>query len=166
MPNPQLIKQTVTQFAEANLTAESHYLADVTVRGSEGGTLKISVLLDGDEGITIDDCIALSRKLSRYMEEEGEAAAALTIPYILEVSSPGIDFPLETPRQYRKNTGRRLKVTLTDGTEHEGLLTEVTETGFVLEEEKAPAKGKKKIKEPITYEYVQIKNSRVIITFR
>ncbi|MES2388914.1 MAG: hypothetical protein V4543_13005 [Bacteroidota bacterium] len=187
MPQSELIKNAVYSFAEANIDNDEHFLVDVIVKGTEGGMLKISVLLDGDKGITIEDCIALSRKISKWMEEAGEAELGLDFAYNLEVSSPGVDFPLQTPRQYRKNIGRRLKVVTNDDVTHEGLLTDVELNGITMDEEKpAPkkakgpeqpakaaatdAKGPKKtgklITEPISIEYVQIKKSHVIVSFR
>ena len=68
------------------------------------------------------------------------------VPFILEVSSPGIDFPLQTARQYCRNVGRQLAVTLTDERVLRGKLDSVTDTGIVLNIE-PPRKTSKKKKE-------------------
>src|SRR5690606_37330679 len=63
----------------------------------------ITVLLDADDGITIDRCIKINRALYKYIEETG------LFPdnnFSLEVSSPGVDRPLQSHRQYLKNIGR------------------------------------------------------------
>jgi len=73
---------------------------------------QLVILVDGDQGIGIADCAAISRFVGFKLEEEE------TIPeaYNLEVSSPGIDSPLALPRQYTKNIGRDLSIKMLDGT--------------------------------------------------
>ena len=118
------------------------YVVNIHIAGKQGGRLKVTILLDSDTGITIDECARISRQLGAQLDEidlfEGRA-------FILEVSSPGIDFPLQSPRQYRKNVGRSLNVTLTDGTVHNGKLIDVTDDFIVLDIVPAPkSKSKKK----------------------
>lgn len=72
---------------------------------------KVSILVDSDEGITIQECTSISRRLAKQLEELEVFAEA----YTLEVSSPGLDQPLILLRQYRKNIGRNLKITLKSG---------------------------------------------------
>ena len=68
------------------------------------------VLVDGDQGIGIDDCAAISRHLSKSLDD----SAFIDDNYTLEVSTPGIDHPLKLKRQYTKNIGRNLTVKLQD----------------------------------------------------
>ena len=79
------------------------------------------ILLDSDEGITIQECADISRSL----DQELEAVETPETNYALEVSSPGLDQPLRLPRQYQKNVGRDLKVTLETGQALTGTLVEV-----------------------------------------
>lgn len=89
----------------------------------------IKVFLDGDNGLTIDSCAKLNRKLYKIIEvmegfEDGN--------FSLEVSSPGLDEPLHSFRQYRKNIGRPVEITLLDGTFKEGVLKEVSEEKLLI----------------------------------
>lgn len=89
----------------------------------------LSFLVDTDEGITIDKCARISRKLSAWLEETDP----FDFPFSLEVSSPGLSRPLRIPRQYTKNIGRRLKVKTAEGKTVSGFLDAVSETGITLE---------------------------------
>lgn len=82
------------------------YLVGVIAKGNAKTGMKVSVLVDADKGITIEDCARLSRFLGHEMEERNMIEGK----YNLEVSSPGVDFPLSGLRQYKKNIGRDLKV--------------------------------------------------------
>ena len=59
---------------------------------------KILILVDGDEGITIDRCAEISRRTGATLEEQETMSDA----YVLEVSSPGLEHPLKLMRQYKK----------------------------------------------------------------
>jgi ribosome maturation factor RimP len=120
----------------------------------------ISVLLDADDGITIDRCIKINRALYKYIEESN------LFPdnnFSLEVSSPGVDRPLQLHRQYLKNVGRKVEVLYTDGTKLEGTLTTVNDEGIKIEQQEG--KGKKMIKKEVTILFNEIKHTTVLITF-
>jgi ribosome maturation factor RimP len=89
----------------------------------------VIVLVDGDQGITIDQCGDLNRALS----EELDRTDWFKDSYMLEVGTPGLDHPLKLKRQYRKNTGRQLKVVKSDGSVVKGRLKSVEEDGIVME---------------------------------
>jgi ribosome maturation factor RimP len=129
----------------------------VEIKSAPGN--KITVLLDGDQGITIDDCTRVSKALYKFIEETG----LLGDKFSLEVSSPGVDKPLKLLRQYNKNIGRKVEVVLQDGTRQEGILAGVTETEITLEEK--TGKGSKTIIKTITILFNQIKHTKVLITF-
>jgi len=97
-------------------------------------TNNVKIYLDGDEGITIEKCIIINRALFKKVEGSGLFP---NDDFSLEVSSPGLDEPLKLPRQFRKNIGRPVEVTLQDGTKIEGKLTEVKEDIIVVEEVKS-----------------------------
>src|ERR1700679_1934920 len=99
---------------------------------------KLVILIDGEKGVGIDDCAAISRHVGFRLEEENVIETA----YNLEVSSPGVDAPLTDIRQYVKNVGRNLAIKMADGTKREGKLTGITEDAIVIEE-KIKEKGKK-----------------------
>ena len=90
---------------------------------------KVSILVDSDEGITIQECTSISRRLAKQLEE----LDIFTEAYTLEVSSPGLDQPLVLLRQYRKNIGRNLKVTLKNGEVVSGNLTDAQEDQIIIQ---------------------------------
>ena len=130
-----------------------------------GGTpahRKVVVWVDGDKGISIDNCAEISRKLGGLIEETGIIESA----YLLEVSSPGVDQPLKLRRQYLKNIGRRLSITLQNQEIKTGKLEEVKENSIVLMEETSAKDGKaKKPAMPVEINFVDIKKSNVLIAF-
>lgn len=89
----------------------------------------LSILLDTDEGITIDECARISRALNHYLEEEDP----FNFHFRLEVSSPGVGRPLKVRRQYHKNVGRKLKVTTLEGELLKGKLLATDDTGITLQ---------------------------------
>jgi ribosome maturation factor RimP len=116
------------------------YVVDTQIAGRQGGRLKVTLLLDTDAGITIEECADISRELGNQMEAAGMFNEA---PFTLEVSSPGVDQPLTQRRQFLKNVGRTLTVTDTDGKELRGILESVGETDLtinVIPEKKNPKK--------------------------
>jgi ribosome maturation factor RimP len=152
-------KDKITDLVAQSLEDDKHFIVDVRLSGE--GMQKISVLLDGDEGITIDDCAKVSRKLANSIEEQDLIQDA----YLLEVSSPGLDLPLLSERQYRKNIGRSVKVVLEDGTSHSGKLEQVSSTGIQIMEEKKQ-KGKKVTLEPLELAFENIKSTHVLVSFK
>ena len=80
-------------------------LVDVDFR-KEGGSWRLTVVLDKGGGVTTEDCEAFSERLGRYLDAED----AVEVPYFLEVSSPGIERPLKRPRDYQAFAGRTVEV--------------------------------------------------------
>jgi ribosome maturation factor RimP len=121
-------------------------------------TNRITVLADKNEGITIDECAALHRHIEMNIDRDKE-------DYELQVSSPGLDIPFAIPEQYYKNEGKKVEVIDLDGTKHSGKLKNVTEGGFELEVE---LKGRGKAKEitDISFNFDQVKSTRVILTIK
>ncbi|MFD3003367.1 ribosome maturation factor RimP [Pontibacter toksunensis] len=146
--------------AETSLPEQDLFIVDVAV--SDSPRPKITVLADGEQGITIDQCATISRRINKQIEELlGEEE----VSYVLEVSSPGLDFPLTQPQQFKRNIGRNLKLRLQDGTEKTGKLEEVTETGINLLEE-VKQKGKKATYVPAQIPFGEIVKANVVISFK
>ncbi len=122
---------------------------------------KLEVLVDGDRGVDIQDCAAISRHVGFHLEEEDAVGHA----YRLEVSSPGIDTPLASERQYRKNIGRNVQVAQHDGATHEGELVEVTE-GQITIIAKIKEKGKKATEHRRDIPLADIRTIKVLISFK
>lgn len=132
----------------------------VAVRISSSG--KITILADKKEGITIDECVSISRFIEKNLNRDEE-------DYELQVSSPGLDSPFLVKRQYYKNEGRRIEVLDSAGIKYSGVLKNVTDGGFELETEvKAETKGKGKSIETkyVSFNYDQVKSSREVVTFK
>ena len=100
----------------------------VEIKVSPGSQKKITVVIDGDKGVTIDDCAKLSRKIGEAIEEDDLIDSA----YLLNVTSAGVEHPLKLERQYRKNIGRTVRVKDIQGEEFEGLLLEVDKKGIKI----------------------------------
>lgn len=122
---------------------------------------KLEVLVDGDHGISIQDCASISRYVGLRLEEED----AIPHAYRLEVSSPGIDRPLSTARQYRKNAGRTIRISLLDGTTKTGKLLDTTDKSVTILET-IKEKGKKAVEEQQTIPLENIKIIKVLISFK
>ncbi|WP_373521596.1 ribosome maturation factor RimP [Aquiflexum sp.] len=143
-----------------HLPDESHFLVDIQLVDN-GSKPQLKVLIDADQGISIENCALVSRLVG----EEIEAKELLPEAYILEISSPGVDFPLGSKRQYTKNIGRNLKLTLIDGKETEGKLLEVGVSEIKLIT-KIKEKGKKAQEQELTVPFEQIKKSIVLVSFK
>jgi ribosome maturation factor RimP len=133
------------------------FLVDVKIH-SNG---KLIILVDGDSGIGIKDCAAISRHVGFHLEEEN----AIEHAYNLEVSSPGIDAPLKQKRQYEKNIGRNVSVKNIDSAKREGKLLLVADDGVTIEEIKKE-KGKKAEIIESFIPFDQIAETKVLISFK
>lgn len=117
----------------------------------------IKVFLDADSGLSIEKSAKVNRKLYALIEAEQMFPEG---DFSLEVSSPGVDEPLTGLRQYMKNIGRKVTVTMPEDKEETGILKEVREDGLVLE-----MKNKKKEVTTTEIPFSQIKKTVVQIIF-
>ena len=134
----------------------SHFLVEVRIKP----TNNVKVFIDADEGVVLSELIGYNRKLYKILEESGLFPED---DFSLEVSSPGLDEPLILHRQYKKNEGRYIDITLKDDTRKEGKLITATEDGIVLELESG--KGKKKVVKQETILFSDIKSTKIQIRF-
>lgn len=122
---------------------------------------KISVVIDGDNGVNLQDCIDVSRSIEHNLDREEH-------DFSLEVASAGATAPLKFPRQYRKNIGRTLEVT-TEQETIEGKLIDADETFIKMEwkarEPKKIGKGKETVLKNAEIPYISIKKAVVVISF-
>ena len=81
---------------------------------------RIVVVADGDEGLDLDAVAELARSASELLDRLPETA-----PYVLEVTSPGVDRPLTSDRHFRRARGRKVELTLSDGSQLTGRLGEL-----------------------------------------
>lgn len=124
---------------------------------------KLDVFIDSDTGVTFETCQQISRYLEQYLDEEGWMGDS----YVLEVSSPGVSRPLRLRRQYPRNIGRRVEVSLKDGNKKEGTLVAVGEEDITVEEKIRIKEGKRKKTQAlqIRIPFEDIKKTVVKISF-
>ena len=148
----------IRKIAESRLKDESHFIVDV-VASFKGNPGKLLVTVDGDKGIGIDDCAELSRELSKALDETNLIPGAFN----LEVSTPGLDQPLKSKRQYVKNIGRNIRVRQADKIE-EGKLTVVHDDRIELLQQ--IGSGKKQEEKTIEIPFDKIDKTIVLISFK
>ena len=153
-----MLKDKVQALLDAALEAHpSLFLIDFTI----GGDNTIRVILDGDKGVSLQDCMDVSRAIEHNLDREEE-------DFSLEVTSAGATSALVYPRQYKKNTGRILKVRTASG-ELEGTLVQSDEDSITLEwkarEPKPEGKGKVTVQKSQKIDFSEIKEAKVVLKF-
>ncbi len=118
------VKEKVEIIVAPILGALGYELVEVSYQKQYGGmTLTIFIDTDKEGGITLDDCEAVSKAIDKALDEGNPTADQ---PYTLNVSSPGLDRPLKSARDYEKKMGKEVEISLykpTDGKKKfEGLL--------------------------------------------
>jgi len=152
------LKEQIWQMTLPLLPNYSIFIVDVKI--SSKNASHIRVVLDGDQGISIDQCASISRQLGHQIEEQ----ALIDHAYNLEVSSPGVDYPLQQKRQYLSRVGRKLELTLAEGETIKGKLLTVQDASLLIDKE---TKVKKKVQtEEITVLFDQIKEAKVLVSFK
>lgn len=151
------VSDEIRKMAESLLKNASHFVVDVSI--SKGNPKKLIVALDGDQGISIDDCADMSRELSTTLDETN----LITDAFILEVSTPGLDQPLKNKRQYVKNIGRNVRVR-TKEKNIEGKLSGVDEEKIQLLQQ--AGKGKKKEETEVEILFKDIEKTLVLVSFK
>lgn len=145
--------------AVARNLSPDKFVVDVLISGRKIPK-RVLIILDGDAGVTIDDCADVSRRLSKEFEDRSLLGDE---NYFLEVSTPGIEHPLKLKRQFHKNVGRGLRVKLQDSQE-EGKLKEVTDDEIVLMQETGTGK-RKEVKE-VRIPFSGIEKAFVLVSFK
>ena len=153
-----MFKNTVTDLLEAALEERQDlFLIEFSIQGDN----QIKVIIDGDNGVLVEDCMFVSRAIEHNLDREEQ-------DFSLEVLSAGATSPLINQRQYKKNLKRTLKV-ITASNEIEGELTEVTDKDIALEwkvrEPKPVGKGKVTVKKQANIAYKDIVEAKVMIKF-
>lgn len=154
------LKERLLSLANAAVKAPDHFVVDVIISGRNAAMQKVMVIVDGDNGVTIDDCAEISRRISEALD----AQDFIEQRYMLEVSTPGLDHPLSLKRQFPKNIGRQLKVHTTDKKMVQGKLAQVSDGGITLEVEEKT--GKKKELSELHLSYAQIEKAFVMVSFK
>lgn len=121
LPEKMITEQTITELVEQYLVGSDIFLVDVAVKA--GNAIRVHV--DRMEGISIDECVKISRYLNEKLDRDAE-------DYSLEVSSPGLGAPFRVKQQYDKNCGRHIEVRLKEGSTVTGKLQTVSDHGIVV----------------------------------
>jgi ribosome maturation factor RimP len=142
---------------EALAENESLFLIDLSFSQDN----KIQIIVDGDSGVPLSECMRINRAIENNFEKED-------VDFALEVTSPDIAESLKVKRQYLKNLNRILKVK-TNEELVEGTLKEVNEESIVLtwkaREPKPIGKGKVTVEKTATIAFQEIKEAKVKIIF-
>lgn len=131
MVDPAEIVEQVKTLIEPLLASRHVELVELTCHPT-GGQWRLRCLVDTARGITLDELSFLSRSIGAILEEHD------TIPerYLLEVSSPGLDRPLKSSRDFERVVGRRVRVITSSPvesrTEHGGVLLNAGEEAILL----------------------------------
>jgi len=121
--------------------------------------MHVSVIIDGDQGVNLTDCIEISRAIEHHIDEE-------LYDFSLDVSSPGAFSDIIYSRQYNKNIGRHLSILKNDGEKIEGLLESILDNKLSISwesrEKKSLGKGKETIKHLKEVSISDIKKANVL----
>lgn len=149
------IEELLQEFLE---TRKDLFLIDLKFSAGDD----ITVILDGDNGVSLQDCLDASRAIEFNMDREEH-------DFSLQVMSAGLSEPLSTPRQFNKNIGREIEVLLNDSSKIEGELSKVDEEKITLvlryRKPKDIGKGKVDVEEEKEIPYTEIKKALVVIKF-
>ena len=155
MISPQLIEQLVTE----RIADTEIFLVETRVSPDN----RVVVYLDSSQGVSIDECVLVSRHIENSIDREVE-------DYELEVSSAGLSSALKVPRQYLKHQGKKVAVVTMQGEKLEGIISESDQQGFSLLTTAIGAKGTPK-KTPVAtgetrrFAYSDVKTVKLIIIF-
>jgi len=154
-----ITRQTITPLLEAYLNDSGMYLVDLEIQPGN----KITVEIDRDDAVSIDDCVAVSKYIESQLDRDIE-------DYELEVGSPGISQPFKILRQYLKNIGKEVEVLTKGGRKVSGVLKHADQEGITLTVMKQikpeGAKRKKMIEEDTMYRFDEIKYTKYSIRFK
>ena len=134
----------ITELITKHIQGSDIFLVDVVVK--PGNAIRVHV--DTPEGISIDECVSISRFLNESLDRDVE-------DYSLEVSSPGLGGSFKIRQQYEKNVDHEIEVLFTDGIKERGYLVSVSEGGIVLR-----VKGDDR-----EIDFKEIKTAKAIIAF-
>lgn len=153
-------KEEIISIIEDRLTGTEQFLVDVQLSPS-----RLSVFIDKPSGITIDECVSMSRFLSEKLTGENFLET-----HEIEVSSPGMDQPLKVFKQYLRRIGKSVRVMTTDGLMHEGILKNADAEGIELTEktkvnpERSGQKSRETSEHEVRIPFLSIRQTKLILT--
>lgn len=145
-------REHLTTLIEPVVSTFGYDLEDLSVNPAGKRSL-VRVMVDGEDGIGLDDVAEVSRAISAALDEhEGVMGRS---PYVLEVTSPGVDRPLTLPRHWRRSIRRLVKIQTADGKEETGRVLAAGEAEVELDVD-----GDRR-----SVAYAKIRSARVQIEF-
>ncbi len=152
----KMITKEKIQILLEEVLSEDMFIVDITV--GTGNSILVSV--DSDAGISVGECVQISRHIESSLDREVE-------DFSLEVSSPGLSLPFKVLRQYLKNIGREVEAVTKSGEKQKGILKSANTEGFELEFLAKGKVGGKKVEETrtLTYSFDQMKTVKIVISF-
>lgn len=152
-------KSQIKDIVDEHLLQSDIFLVDVTVRP---GNL-IVVEIDSKDGVSIDECIKLSKEIESHFDRDVE-------DFELEVGSAGITSPFKIQKQYEKNIGNEVEVLTKDGKKLTGVLKDSNDSSFIVTiskmEKPEGAKRKITVEEDLTFGYDEVKYTKYLIRFK
>ena len=154
-----MFKEKVEELLNSFLqTREDLFLIDLKISAAND----IPVILDGDKGVSIQDCLDASRAVENNLDREEQ-------DFSLQVMSAGLTEPLTLPRQYQKNIGREVEITFNEGEKLKGELVRADATSVTLllryRKPKDIGKGKIDVEEERSIPLSEIKKALIVIKF-
>lgn len=153
-------KAVVRQIVEEYIANKEGYFIVTTEVGRDN---EILVEIDNQDSLSIEECEQLTRFIEDRLDRDVE-------DYELEVGSPGLTSPFKVKEQYAKYAGSEVEVLGTDGKKYRGILCDVTDGGFAVEETKMEkpegAKRKVEVKVKTNFTYDNIKYTKYTIKFK
>ncbi len=150
-------EKQIKKWAEEQLEGTDRFVIHVKVSTDNA----INVIVDSDTGVSIDNCIALSRYIEHQLDRDEE-------DFELKVLSSGLEFPFSMLRQYKKYIGKRIQLKLENDSEKKGILQEANNEYIILQEE-TEKRYKKTIKritgESVRISMDEIKEAKAVIEF-
>ena len=154
-----ITKEKIQEIIEDFVKQKDAFIVEIKVSTSN----KVNIEIDSTEGFTINNCVEVSRLIESKLDREEE-------DFELEVASAGLSEPFRVIQQYNKNLGKDVETITKEGMKIKGLLSNVTEDGFEIEESKmVKVEGKKKkqnVIEKYNFAFDQVKSTKIIIKFK
>lgn len=152
-------KKLIADFTEQYLEGSPNYLTDVSVSADN----TITVEIDNDHGVDINDCVALSRYLESKLDRDAE-------DFELTVTSAGLSSPFKILRQYKKYEGKEVEVLSKNGQKITGTLKSSDDNGFTVSVTKKTkpegAKRKIEVEEDFRFAFDEVKHTKYLIRFK
>lgn len=147
-------KQLVTQAAKEWLKEKDYFLVDINITPDN----KITVEIDNQDGVWIEDCASLSRHIESLLNRNTE-------DYELEVGSAGINKPFKVTQQYTCHIGQNIETLTKDGHKIKGTLTHADNLTFTIQPTISKKKKQQNTPQPITLNYNEVKYTKPLINF-